>query len=94
MQVKVISLQYYLYFLIKKSKKWDDKTLGANKWETLFSNDNMVFIPAKEVLSNNYNLAAAVERGNVRFDILIWMCWQQPKLMSALAVMKKAKILY
>ena len=28
----------------------------------------MVFIPAKEVLSNNYNLAAAVERGNVRFD--------------------------
>lgn len=55
-------------FFNKKSKKWDAKTSGADKWETLFSNDNMVFIPAKEVLSNNYNLAAAVERGNVRFD--------------------------
>lgn len=41
---------------------------GEEKWEASFRENNMTFIPAKEVLSNNYNLSAAVERGNVKFD--------------------------
>lgn len=51
-----------------KTKKWEADVFGVEKWEKLFASDSMVFIPAKEVLSNNYNLSAAVERGNVRFD--------------------------
>ena len=52
----------------KKTKKWDAETIGQELWETKFSDSSSVFIPAKEVLSNNYNLGAAVERGNVQFD--------------------------
>lgn len=52
----------------KKTKKWDAEVSGIEKWEKMFASDSIVFIPAKEVLSNNYNLFAAVERGNVRFD--------------------------
>lgn len=52
----------------KKTKKWYGETKGEDKWEAFFRENNMTFIPAKEVLSNNYNLSAAVERGNVKFD--------------------------
>lgn len=52
----------------KKTKKWNGEMKGEEKWEASFRENNMTFIPAKEVLSNNYNLSAAVERGNVKFD--------------------------
>ena len=51
-----------------KTRKWEADISGIRKWEKYFSTDSVVFIPAKEVLSNNYNLPAAVERGNVQFD--------------------------
>ena len=37
-------------------------------WERAFSEISSIFIPAKEILSNSFNLTAAVEKDNVRFD--------------------------
>ncbi len=48
--------------------KWNAVETGVDAWEKELSDVRAVFIPAKEVLSNNYNLNAAVERGNVEFD--------------------------
>lgn len=50
------------------TKKWQGVEEGLDAWEQHFDKSQFVFIPAKEVLSNNYNLNAAVERGNVQFD--------------------------
>ena len=51
-----------------KTKKWDADVMGENGWEECFQGEGSIFIPAKEILSNGYNLNAAVEKGNVLFD--------------------------
>lgn len=51
-----------------KTKKWDAEIVGEDGWEKLFSDLTSTFIPAKEILSNAYNLNAAVEKNNVSFD--------------------------
>lgn len=51
-----------------KTKKWDAIVKGENAWEEQLYGMNSIFIPAKEILSNAYNLNAAVERNNVSFD--------------------------
>lgn len=51
-----------------KTKKWDAIVRGEETWEKNFKDISSIFIPAKEILSNSYNLTAAVEKDNVRFD--------------------------
>lgn len=51
-----------------KTKKWDAEVKGEEAWEREFNNISSIFIPAKEILSNSYNLTAAVEKNNVKFD--------------------------
>ena len=51
-----------------KTKKWDADITGEDRWEKLFQDLTSTFIPAKEILSNAYNLSAAVEKNNVIFD--------------------------
>ena len=51
-----------------KTKKWDAEVTGENGWEESFSGVSSIFIPAKEILSHSYNLNAASEKNNVRFD--------------------------
>src|SRR5699024_3237492 len=52
----------------RKTKKWEGEIRGKEGWENAFSKDTSVFIPAKEILSDSYNLPAATSMGNVRFD--------------------------
>jgi len=51
-----------------KSRKWDAEITAEEKWEKQMSDLTSVFIPAKEILSNAWNLDAAVKMGNVEFD--------------------------
>lgn len=51
-----------------KTKKWDAKLTGEQNWEKQMSDLTSVFIPAKEILSNAWNLESAVKMGNVEFD--------------------------
>ena len=51
-----------------KTKKWDAEVTGEDGWETSFGGMSSIFIPAKEILSHSYNLNAATEKNNVRFD--------------------------
>lgn len=51
-----------------KTRKWDAEIRGSEKWERQMSDLTSVFIPAKEILSNAWNLDAAVKMGNVEFD--------------------------
>lgn len=51
-----------------KTNKWDAETSGENNWEKQMVDLSSVFIPAKEILSNSWNLEAAVKMGNVEFD--------------------------
>ena len=60
---KVLSTEFS-----NKTKKWDAVTKGEEGWEKTFSAMSSIFIPAKEILSNSYNLQAAVDKENVRFD--------------------------
>lgn len=50
------------------TKKWDAEVKSEEKWEKQMSGMTSVFIPAKEILSNAWNLDAAVKMGNVEFD--------------------------
>lgn len=50
------------------TKKWDADVTGESGWEESFSGVSSIFIPAKEILSHSYNLNAASEKNNVRFD--------------------------
>lgn len=61
--VKSISLGFSI-----KTKKWDAEVKGEENWEKAFKDISSIFIPAKEILSNSYNLTAAVDKDNVRFD--------------------------
>lgn len=60
---KVLSAEFS-----NKTKKWDADVKGEESWEKEFNNISSIFIPAKEILSNSYNLIAAVEKNNVMFD--------------------------
>lgn len=51
-----------------KTRKWDAEIRTEEKWEKQMSHLSSVFIPAKEILSNAWNLDAAVKMGNVEFD--------------------------
>lgn len=51
-----------------KTKKWDAMVTTESNWEKQMSDLTSVFIPAKEILSNAWNLDAAVKMGNVEFD--------------------------
>lgn len=51
-----------------KTKKWDATLTGEENWEKQMSDLTSVFIPAKEILSNAWNLESAVKMGNVEFD--------------------------
>ena len=51
-----------------KTKKWDAEVKSEEKWEKQMSGTTSVFIPAKEILSNAWNLDAAVKMGNVELD--------------------------
>lgn len=51
-----------------KTKKWDAEVSGEDGWEQSFAGVSSIFIPAKEILSHSYNLNAACELDNVRFD--------------------------
>lgn len=51
-----------------KTKKWEAEISGEDGWEESFAGMSSIFIPAKEILSHSYNLNAAAEMDNVRFD--------------------------
>lgn len=51
-----------------KTKKWDALVVSEDLWEKNNSGLESVFIPAKEILSNAYNLREAAAKGNVEFD--------------------------
>ena len=51
-----------------KTIKWDAEVETEKKWEKQMSDLTSVFIPAKEILSNAWNLDAAVKMGHVEFD--------------------------
>ncbi len=51
-----------------KTKKWDAEVNNEEKWEKNLNELNSTFIPAKEILSNSYNIISAVEKNNVDFD--------------------------
>ena len=51
-----------------KTKKWEADVQAEETWERAFSAIESTFIPAKEILSNSYNLVSANEKDNVEFD--------------------------
>lgn len=51
-----------------KTKKWEANINGEDKWEKQLKDLTSTFIPAKEILSNAWNLEAAVDKNNVDFD--------------------------
>ncbi len=51
-----------------KTKKWEAKVVDEEKWEKQLGDLTSTFIPAKEILSNSWNLSAAVDKNNVDFD--------------------------
>lgn len=51
-----------------KTKKWNADVMNEEVWEKDNHNLESVFIPAKEILSNAYNLREATAHGNVEFD--------------------------
>ncbi|MDV0441732.1 AAA family ATPase [Methanorbis furvi] len=52
----------------RKTKKWDAMVSGEDRWEKQMGDLTSTFIPAKEILSNAWNLEAAVAKNNVDFD--------------------------
>lgn len=51
-----------------KTQKSGAETVGEKNWEKQMVDLSSVFIPAKEILSNAWNLDSAVKMGNVVFD--------------------------
>lgn len=51
-----------------QTKKWAATVKNEEIWEKQNKGMESVFIPAKEILSNAYNLREAAVRGNVEFD--------------------------
>ncbi len=61
--LKALSISFSI-----KTKKWEAEVTGEEQWEKQFSKLMSTFIPAKEILSNSFNLNAAVDKNNVDFD--------------------------
>ena len=51
-----------------KTTKYEADVTGKASWEKQMSDLSSVFIPAKEILSNAWNLSNAVRQGNIIFD--------------------------
>ena len=51
-----------------RTAKWSSEVKGQEAWEKAFAKNSSIFIPAKEILSHSYKLAAATSVDNVRFD--------------------------
>lgn len=51
-----------------KTKKWDAEVKNEEGWENRFNDLKSTFIPAKEILSNSYNIISAAEKNNIEFD--------------------------
>lgn len=51
-----------------RTTKWKAETTGEANWEKQMVDLSSVFIPAKEILSNAWNLESAVKMENVEFD--------------------------
>lgn len=51
-----------------KTKKWNADVKNEMKWEDKLNDLKSTFIPAKEILSNSYNIISATEKNNVDFD--------------------------
>lgn len=51
-----------------RTPKWNADVFYEDAWEKQTGNTESTFIPAKEILSNAYNLSDAVRKGNVEFD--------------------------
>lgn len=51
-----------------RTTNWKAETTGETNWEKQMVDLSSVFIPAKEILSNAWNLESAVKMGNVEFD--------------------------
>ena len=51
-----------------KTAKWEATVTNEPKWEKQLADLSATFIPAKEILSNSWNLEAAVGSNNVEFD--------------------------
>lgn len=51
-----------------RTMRWNAETTGEANWEKQMVDLSSVFIPAKEILSNAWNLESAVKMGNVEFD--------------------------
>lgn len=51
-----------------KTQKYDAEVTGKAAWEKQMADLSSVFIPAKEILSNAWNLSNAVRQGNIIFD--------------------------
>ena len=65
---QVDQTKYLSILFDNKTKRWNGIVKGKETWEKTFENDLINFIPAKEMLSHSYQLAAAASVGNVRFD--------------------------
>ncbi|GHV28818.1 ATP-binding protein [Synergistales bacterium] len=52
------------------NSKFKDRLIskGENAWSSRMENLTSTFIPAKDILSNSYNLIQAIDKGNVDFD--------------------------
>lgn len=67
--VKIFSdISYIGMRFTTRTKKWEAEVKNEEKWEQQLSDLSSIFIPAKEILSNAYNLTEAVLKGNVDFD--------------------------
>ena len=51
-----------------RTPKWNADVFYEDAWEKQTGKTESTFIPAKEILSNAYNLSDAVRKGNVEFD--------------------------
>lgn len=51
-----------------KTNKWEAEVKNEESWEKEFGDLESTFIPAKEILSNSYNIVSANEKNNVEFD--------------------------
>lgn len=62
------SMKYLSVSFSTKTKKWDAEVKNEESWEDKFNDLKSTFIPAKEILSNSYNIISAAEKNNVEFD--------------------------
>lgn len=59
---------YVSLYFDDETYKWNAAAENEAAWENGLINSDSIFIPAKEILSNCYQLNSAVARRNVKFD--------------------------